>query len=81
VLLDLAAMGPLAFLGIGLVIATVTGIALPAASSGALGANHDATGASAGLLNFSIYGVGALSRRWSARASTPERRPWPPCRW
>jgi hypothetical protein len=60
VLLDLGWLQPLSFLGIGLVIAMVTGIVLPAASSAALGANHDATGASAGLLNFSIYGVGAL---------------------
>jgi len=60
VLLHLAWLQPLTFLAIGLVIATVTGIVLPAASHGALGANHDTTGASAGLLNFSIYGVGAL---------------------
>lgn len=60
VLLELGRLQPLSFLAIGLVIALVTGIVLPAASSGALGANHDATGASAGLLNFSIYGVGAL---------------------
>ena len=38
-------------------------------------------GAGGRLGALSIYGVGALSRRWSARASTPDRRPWPPCRW
>ena len=54
-------MAPASFLAVGSVIAFVTGLVLPAATSDALDTGAASAGAAAGLLNFSIYGIGALA--------------------
>ena len=59
----LAATGNLSttsFLAVGLVVAAVTGTVLPSAAAAALNREAASLGSAAGLLNFAIFGIGAM---------------------
>lgn len=58
-LVQRAALDTASFLVVGSIIAAVTGIVLPSATSAALGREGSALGAAAGLLNFAIFAIGA----------------------
>jgi DHA1 family bicyclomycin/chloramphenicol resistance-like MFS transporter len=49
-----------AFLFVGVLIATVTGLALPSTTGRSLTAEAGSAGAAAGLFNFAIFGIGGL---------------------